>query len=75
MEHAAPRQQDVKQTWRVWLNQKELGKLVLDENDTVVYFAVPPGGMSDGDNTLLIEAASQRPTIFGLVRSCSIRAR
>ena len=55
------RQQDVKQTWRVWLNQKELGKLVLDENDTVVYFAVPPGGMSDGDNTLLIEAASATP--------------
>jgi hypothetical protein len=55
------RQQDVKQTWRVSLNQKELGKLVLDENDMEVYFAVPRGGMSDGDNTLLIEAASTTP--------------
>jgi hypothetical protein len=55
------RQQDVKQTWRVSLNQKELGKLVLDENDIEVYFTVPRGGMSDGDNTLLIEAVGTTP--------------
>src|SRR5204863_513812 len=29
------RQQDVKQTWRLLLNGKELGRLVTDENDTV----------------------------------------
>src|SRR5919108_4084404 len=28
------RQQDVKQTWKVRLNGKDLGSLVLDENDT-----------------------------------------
>jgi hypothetical protein len=55
------RQQDVKQTWRVSLNRKQLGKLVLDENGTVVYFAVPPGGLREGDNTLLISAASGAP--------------
>jgi hypothetical protein len=55
------RQQDVKQTWRVSLNEKELGKLVLDENDMVVYFAIPPGGMNDGDNRLLIAAAGPAP--------------
>jgi hypothetical protein len=55
------RQQDVKQTWRVSLNQKQLGQLVLDENDMVVYFAVPPGGISAGENTLLIAAAGRVP--------------
>jgi hypothetical protein len=55
------RQQDVKQIWRVSLNQKELGKLTLDENDMVVYFAIPLGVMSNGENTLLIEAASTMP--------------
>jgi hypothetical protein len=55
------RQQDVKQTWRVSLNQKQLGTLLLDENDTVVSFAVPPGGIKDGENTLVIEAAGRAP--------------
>src|SRR5262245_39008672 len=32
------RQQDVKQTWKVLLNGKEIGRLPPDENDTVVYF-------------------------------------
>jgi hypothetical protein len=49
------RQQDVKQTWRVRLNETQLGKLILDENDTAAYFAIPPGAMTDGDNTLLVE--------------------
>ena len=53
------RQQDVKQFWRLSLNQKDLGNLTLDENDTVVYFPVPPGGLIDGDNTLRLEAVSQ----------------
>src|SRR5688500_9550930 len=37
------RQQDVKQTWKVLLNGKELGRLVADENDTVTVLPVPPG--------------------------------
>jgi hypothetical protein len=49
------RQQDVKQTWRVMLNEKELGKLALDENDTVIYLPVPPGRLVDGSNALVIE--------------------
>jgi hypothetical protein len=49
------RQQDVKQSWRVLLNEKELGRLALDENDTVVYFAVPANFISSGENTLAIE--------------------
>src|SRR5437667_4186183 len=31
------RQQDVRQVWKVLLNGKELGRLVGDENDMVIY--------------------------------------
>ncbi len=36
------RQQDVKQLWRIRLNGKELGRLVVDENDMVIGFAHQP---------------------------------
>ena len=49
------RQQDVKQPWLVQLNGRELGRLVIDENDMVLYFAVPAGALADGENTLRIE--------------------
>src|SRR5262245_33701199 len=49
------RQQDVKQPWRVLLNGKELGRLDLDENDTIVYLAVPAGRLQSGENVLSIE--------------------
>src|ERR1700726_1365920 len=39
------RQQDVRQTWRVVLNGTELGRLLSDENDTVIYLPVPRGGL------------------------------
>src|SRR5688500_16260834 len=38
------RQQDVKQAWRVALNDKELGRLIADENDTIAYFRIPKIG-------------------------------
>jgi hypothetical protein len=44
------RQQDVKQAWRVLLNEQELGKLTVDENDMLVHFVVPPGGITNGAN-------------------------
>jgi hypothetical protein len=53
------RQQDVKQAWRVLLNEKELGKLALDENDTVICLPVPPGRLMDGENLLVIEQAGR----------------
>jgi hypothetical protein len=55
------RQQDVKQTWRVLLNAKEVGRLLPDENDTVVYYPIPPGRLLDGDNRLLIEQIGKTP--------------
>lgn len=54
------RQQDVKQQWQVVLNDKPLGRLHVDENDMVVYFAVPPESLLDGDNRLRIEQSSRR---------------
>src|SRR5437868_13840601 len=46
------RQQDVRQTWKAWLNGKELGRLVGDENDMVIYLPVPAGLLTAGENTL-----------------------
>jgi hypothetical protein len=54
------RQQDVKQTWKVVLNGKELGRLRPDENDMVVFLAVPPGLLA-GDNTLTVEQVGRTP--------------
>ena len=50
------RQQDVKQVWNVLLNGKKLGALTIDENDMVVTFAIPAGGLVEGDNSLRIES-------------------
>ena len=46
------RQRDVKQAWRVRLNDRDLGPLVQDENEMVVYLPVPPGVVRDGENGL-----------------------
>ncbi len=53
------RQQDVKQTWKVLLNGKELGRLVTDENDTEIVLPVPASWLVDGKNTLVIEATGR----------------
>jgi hypothetical protein len=50
------RQQDVKQTWKVLLNGKDLGRLIQDENDTELVLPVPAGRLADGENVLVIEA-------------------
>jgi hypothetical protein len=55
------RQQDVKQTWKVLLNGTERGRLQPDENDMVVYFPVPAGGLVTAENTLRIEQVGKTP--------------
>jgi hypothetical protein len=57
------RQQDVKQAWRVRLNGKELGRLVIDENDMRLYFPVPPQTLREGENVLTIEALGTKPKV------------
>ncbi len=49
------RQQDVKQTWRVRLNDDALGTLISDENDLVLALPVPPQKLKAGRNVLRIE--------------------
>lgn len=49
------RQYDVKQDWRVRLNEADLGRLRQDENDMIVYLPVPVGTLRAGRNELRIE--------------------
>src|SRR5262245_5665198 len=49
------RQQDVRQVWKVLLNNKEIGRLLQDENDTIVYLDIPAGQLARGMTTLVIE--------------------
>jgi hypothetical protein len=49
------RQQDVRETWKVLVNGKQLGRLQADENDMTVCLAVAPGIVQRGQNVLKIE--------------------
>jgi hypothetical protein len=55
------RQQDVRQTWKVVLNGKALGRLLPDENDMVIYLPVPAGAVVAGENTLAITQDGKTP--------------
>jgi hypothetical protein len=48
------RQRDVKQVWRVRLNEKDLGTLVQDESAIVHYLAIPAQTLREGDNELRV---------------------
>lgn len=49
------RQQDVRQTWKVLLNGRELGRLRADENDMTGNLVVPAGTMKEGENAFVVE--------------------
>lgn len=49
------RQQDVKQAWRIVLNDKPLGELIRDEADIRWCLPVPPAAVKNGENVLRIE--------------------
>jgi hypothetical protein len=55
------RQQDVRQTWKVLLNGKELVRLSTDENDLVIYVPIPVKELIAGENTLTIEQVGVTP--------------
>src|SRR6185436_18337259 len=46
------RQRDVKQRWQVQLNGRRIGDLVTVETELVNGWAVPPGVLKEGENTL-----------------------
>src|SRR5688500_8229844 len=54
------RQRDVKQPWRLLINNKELGRLSQDENDKISIWPVPAGMLVGGLNRLEIVPGSDR---------------
>ncbi|MEO1994245.1 MAG: CehA/McbA family metallohydrolase [Planctomycetaceae bacterium] len=55
------RQQDVKQVWSVTLNGRALGRLPRDENDMLIYLAIPAGMLRDGENQIGVSSTSKQP--------------
>jgi hypothetical protein len=55
------RQRDVKQNWRVTLNDKEIGFLTTDEKDITTYLKIPAGALRKGANDLRITTSSTVP--------------
>jgi predicted metal-dependent phosphoesterase TrpH len=49
------RQYDVKQTWRVAINNHDIGLLVSDEKDMMTYLDIPSGVLQSGENELTIK--------------------
>ncbi len=54
------RHQDIKERWRVRLNDRDLGTLRIDENEMVVYLPVPDGAVQKGENHLTIDCPKSR---------------
>ena len=48
------RHRDIKQTWVVRINDREIGRLPPDENEMVTYWPVPANTLKEGANTLII---------------------
>jgi hypothetical protein len=55
------RHTNVKQSWDVSLNGKQLTRLNRDENPMHVFVTVPPGTLRDGENSLVIATRSAQP--------------
>lgn len=51
------RQYDVKQNWRVLINDHDVGPLVSDEKDMITYFTIPARALLNGENILHIKTA------------------
>ncbi len=50
------RHRDVKQTWKLRVNDRDIGRLPPDENDMVTFWALPPNALKEGANVLVISA-------------------
>jgi hypothetical protein len=51
----------VKQNWRIFINDKDIGGLVVDEKDMNTYFSIPNSLLRNGRNNLAIRAADDTP--------------
>jgi hypothetical protein len=54
------RHQDIKERWRVRLNDRDLGTLRIDENDMVVYVPVPEDAVKQGENNLTVDCPKSK---------------
>ncbi|MBI1309803.1 hypothetical protein GC176_00735 [bacterium] len=54
------RQRDVKERWRVRLNDRDLATLRIDENDMLVYLPVPDDALRVGENRLMIDCPKSK---------------
>jgi hypothetical protein len=57
----AIRQSDVRQTWRVRVNEQEVGRLIKDENDLISLFEIPADLVQRGRNRLTLEGQGDDP--------------
>ncbi|HEX5444083.1 MAG TPA: CehA/McbA family metallohydrolase, partial [Pirellulales bacterium] len=48
------RQRDVKQSWRLRLNDRDLGLLPNDENPMTTFWEIPPAALRKGENMLVV---------------------
>jgi hypothetical protein len=55
------RQSNVKEVWKIRLNDTELGQLVRNENSIIGFWQVPKDVLRDGVNTLTVATTSRRP--------------
>lgn len=53
------RHRDIKQTWKLSLNGRELGTLPIDENDMVTVWAIPPQTLRTGKNVLRVASTGK----------------
>lgn len=53
------RHRDVKQQWRLRLNDRNLGQLPTDENDMTTFWEIPAAALVAGENQLAIEGAGR----------------
>jgi hypothetical protein len=54
------RQKDVRQSWQVLINGKQIGQLVEDEKDITIYLPVPKGLINVGRNSLVVTTSSKQ---------------
>ena len=53
------RHRDLKQTWKLLLNDRDLGRLPQDENEMITFWSVPPGTLRQGENRLRVTGAGK----------------
>jgi hypothetical protein len=50
-------QYDVKQNWKIQINNREIGSLVIDEQAMMTYYSIPSNLLLDGENKLQIKCS------------------